>query len=77
VGAIIMTIQLPPRIPDGTRLILEGEPGANGELRVTRRYLVLPGGERFDLMSPVAPPLRLGKPAKASRRRVMPKRRVA
>ena len=73
-----MSIQLPPRIPDGTRYILEGEPAENGGVRVKRRYLLLPGGERFDLMSPVvAGPARRGKPAKESRRRVMPKKRVA
>lgn len=67
-----MAIQLPARIPDGTRFILEGEPIANGELRVTRRYLLLPGGARLDLMAPI-PPVRLGKATKQPRRRVMPK----
>jgi hypothetical protein len=76
-----MAIQLPSRIPDGTRLILEGEPTANGELRVISRYLLLPSGARFDLMTPTrrrsGPAKANNKPAKEPRRRVMLKSRAA
>jgi hypothetical protein len=36
----------------GTRYIVEGEPGTGGELQVVSRYVVMPSGVRYDLMTP-------------------------
>ena len=41
--------RLPSRVPDGTRYVVEGEPGQEGELRVTSRYLIFPDGTRLNL----------------------------
>ena len=41
--------RLPKRFPVGTRYVVEGEPGKEGQLRVTSRYVVLPNGAHFDL----------------------------
>jgi len=43
---------LPTRFPVGTRYIVEGEPGTGGELRIVSRYVVMPSGVRYDLMTP-------------------------
>jgi hypothetical protein len=53
-GANIMALQprLPSRFPVGTRYILEGEPGIGGKLRIVSRYVVMPNGRRYDLMTP-------------------------
>lgn len=40
---------LPTRFPVGTRYVVEGRGGENGELRVFSRYVVLPGGRRINL----------------------------
>ncbi len=44
--------RLPARFPVGTRLIVEGEPGTGGKLRIVSRYVVMPSGARYDLMTP-------------------------
>ena len=44
--------RLPARFPVGTRYIVEGEPGTGGELRIVSRYVVMPSGVRYDLMTP-------------------------
>ena len=44
--------RLPTRFPVGTRYIVEGEPGTGGELRIVSRYVVMPSGVRYDLMTP-------------------------
>jgi hypothetical protein len=31
---------------------VEGEPGKGGELRIVLRYVIMPGGVRYDLMTP-------------------------
>ena len=74
-----MTIQLPARIPDGTRYILEGEPAANGGLHVTSRYLLLPSGQRYDLGVAVSAKalIRPRPTIKPPRKRLMLRRRVA
>ncbi len=41
--------RLPKRFPVGTRYVLEGVPGKEGQLQVISRMLVLPNGTRFDL----------------------------
>ena len=43
--------RLPTRFPVGTRYIVEGEPGTGGELRIVSRYVVMPSGIRYDLMT--------------------------
>jgi hypothetical protein len=64
VGAIIMNKQrrLPTHFPIGTHYILEGEPASNGEVRITSRYVLMPDGVRYNLMSPHK---RMRKPAAA------------
>ena len=52
--------RLPSRFPVGTRYIVEGEPGKGGQLRIVSRYVVMPSGVRYDLMTPVE---RARKPA--------------
>jgi hypothetical protein len=41
--------RLPTRVPVGTRYVIEGEPGQEGELRIVSRYLVFPDGTRLNL----------------------------
>ena len=36
--------RVPSRVPDGTRYVIEGEPGQEGELRIISRYLIFPDG---------------------------------
>ncbi len=47
--------RLPSRFPVGTRYIVEGEPGKGGKLRIVSRYVVMPSGVRYDLMTPTDP----------------------
>src|SRR5260370_646780 len=65
---MIMATQprLPSRFPVGTRYIVEGEPGKGGQLRIVSRYVVMPSGVRYDLMTPVE---RARKPADLIRKR--------
>jgi hypothetical protein len=54
--------KLPARFPVGTRYIIEGEPGTAGKLVVVSRYVLMPNGVRYDLMTPTeavrpAPPI--------------------
>jgi hypothetical protein len=44
--------RLPTRFPVGTHYVVEGEPGTGGELQVVSRYVVMPNGVRYDLMTP-------------------------
>jgi hypothetical protein len=57
--------RLPSRFPVGTRLIVEGEPGKGGELHIVSRYVVMPSGARYDLMTPAE---RVRKPADLARK---------
>jgi len=43
--------RLPTRFPVGTRYVVEGEPGTGGELKIVSRYVVMPSGVRYDLMT--------------------------
>ena len=52
--------RLPSRCPVGTHYIVEGEPGKAGQLRIVSRYVVMPSGVRYDLMTPTE---RVRKPA--------------
>jgi hypothetical protein len=47
--------RLPARFPVGTRYIVEGEPGKGGKLHIVSRYLVMPSGVRYDLMTSKSP----------------------
>jgi hypothetical protein len=57
--------RLPSRFPVGTRYVVEGEPGKGGQLQIVSRYVVMPSGVRYDLMTP-AP--RVRKPADLARK---------
>jgi hypothetical protein len=46
--------RLPPRLPVGTRYVVEGRTGAKGRFEVSARYVVLPNGRRFDLPAKIA-----------------------
>ena len=41
--------RLPSRFPVGAKYVVEGYGGAEGQLRVIARYIVLPGGRRINL----------------------------
>jgi hypothetical protein len=41
---------LPKHFPVGTVYVVEGRSGQSGRLRVSLRYLVMPGGGRIDLL---------------------------
>jgi hypothetical protein len=66
-GAMIVAtqIRLPSRFPVGTRYIVEGEPTKGGQLRIISRYVVMPSGVRYDLMTPAE---RVRKPADLARK---------
>jgi len=51
--------RLPKRFPVGTVYVVEGRGGEHGHLRVSSRYLVLPGGRQIDV------PADLGRAASA------------
>ena len=56
---IVRSSRLPKRFPVGTIYVVEGRGGEHGNLRVSSRYLVLPGGRRIDV------PADLGRAASA------------
>jgi hypothetical protein len=58
-------IRLPSRFPVGTHYIVECEPAKGGRLRIVSRYLVMPSGVRYDLMTPAEP---VRKPADLARK---------
>jgi hypothetical protein len=41
--------RLPDRFPIGSKYVVEGRGGGDGNLRVFSRYIVLPDGHRIDL----------------------------
>lgn len=41
--------RLPKRFPVGTTYVVEGYGGEEGDLRVISRYVILPGGRRFNV----------------------------
>jgi hypothetical protein len=43
------SVQLPRRFPVGATYVVEGFGGAEGDLRVIARYVVLPGGRRINV----------------------------
>lgn len=44
--------RLPARFPDGIRYVVEDEPGKGGKLRIVSRYVIMPSGVRYDLITP-------------------------
>jgi hypothetical protein len=58
-------IRLPSRFPVGTHYIVEGEPRKGGQVRIVSRYVVMPGGVRYDLMTPAK---RVREPADLARK---------
>ena len=41
--------RLPERFPVGTTYVVEGQGGEHGQLLVSSRYVVLPGGQRIEI----------------------------
>ena len=70
--------RLPKRFPVGTMYVVEGRGGEYGHLRVSSRYLVLPGGRQIDVPADLgrAAPARArvaGAPAVKARPKIRPK----
>ena len=63
--------RLPAQVPVGTRYVIEGRRGGDGDLRVSLRYLEFPDGRRVKL------PTDLGERARLRRGRGHPARRTA
>jgi hypothetical protein len=63
---------LPNRLPVGATYVVEGFGGAEGQLRVVARYVVLPGGQRINV--PAEPAKAVVPRALAFRRRANAKR---
>jgi hypothetical protein len=57
---------LPRSFPVGAKYVVEGRGGKDGELRISRRYVVLPTGRRIDVS--VDPVLTAGQRVFAARR---------
>ena len=53
--------RLPSRFPVGTKFVIEGKRGGEGQVQVSSRYLEFPDGTFFPL--PVRPPKRKSAPA--------------
>ena len=58
--------RLPSRFPVGTKFVIEGKPGREGQVQVSSRYLEFPDGTFFPL--PVRPVNNKHKQAPAGRR---------
>jgi hypothetical protein len=63
---VVTQIRLPSRFPVGTHYIVEGEPRKSGQPRIVSRYVVMPSGIRYDLMTPTE---RVRKPVDLARKR--------
>jgi hypothetical protein len=59
--------RLPDRFPVGTRYVIEGRGGGEGQLRIHLRYLEFPDGRQVEL--PVELPADLAKRTRARARR--------
>jgi hypothetical protein len=70
-GTMIMAPlhRLPSRFPVGTHYIVEGEPRKGTQPRIVSRYVVMPSGIRYDLMTPAG---WVRKPADLARKRRQP-----
>jgi hypothetical protein len=49
-----LSSRLPRRFPVGAKYVVEGYGGEEGNLRVTARYVVLPGGQRINVPAGIA-----------------------
>lgn len=61
------TSRLPSRFPVGTKFVIEGKRGGEGQVQVFSRYLEFPDGTFFPL--PVQPSKRKSRPARRHLRR--------
>jgi hypothetical protein len=59
--------RLPSRFPVGTKFVIEGKRGGEGQLQVFSRYLEFPDGTFFPL--PVRPTTRKSPPGRSQARR--------
>jgi hypothetical protein len=66
------TDRLPRRFPVGTRYVVEGVPGENGELTITSRMVVLPNGTELSL--PLTPQRLAARMARCAAVRPLPAR---
>ena len=48
--------RLPDQFPIGSKYVVEGRGGGDGDLRVFSRYIVMPDGRRIDLPADFARP---------------------
>jgi hypothetical protein len=61
---------LPRFFPVGAVYVVEGKGGQYGHFRISARYLIMPGGQRVDMLS------KFGRPShNAARRRQLPTRK--
>ena len=60
---------LPSRFPVGTRYVIEGRRGKEGELRIVSRRLIMPDGEAIDLKAGVSFPRPMRGSARLRRNR--------
>ena len=51
VSSMVSQPRLPTRFPVGTRYIVEGTPSKGGKLQIVSRYVIMPNGLRYDLMT--------------------------
>jgi hypothetical protein len=63
--------RLPAQVPVGTRYVIEGRRGGDGDLRISLRYLEFPDGRQVRL------PVELGERTRVRRSRGRPGRRIA
>jgi hypothetical protein len=59
---------LPDQFPIGSKYVVEGLGGGDGNLRVFSRYIVMPDGRRIDLPADFAQPM--GQRARFRRHRI-------
>jgi hypothetical protein len=67
------SIRVPDRVPSGTKYVVEGRAGTDGQFRVSARYLVYPDGRRLDVGGETVLPISCC--GKASRKSGRPPRR--
>jgi hypothetical protein len=60
---------LPRSFPVGATYVVEGRGGQYGHLRISARYLIMPGGQRLDVLS------KFGRPDRVRARRRQPQAR--
>jgi hypothetical protein len=63
------SVRLPRSFPVGAVYVVEGRCGQYGHLRISARYLIMPGGQRVDVLS------KFGHPDRVRGRRRQPQTR--